>query len=444
MDFNNNGKRKAQSIQDMINETSPLKNSGIARSGYKGPKGAVSGNEPVSNDFDVDRSASRWGNSDEGMPKKKQPRFKADVKNPMRGNFLRASLGNDLDADIEEDIRREKKERRERGNSSANRSAMSRRSSYKGPKRDTDFQDENEPVSYANLDFGMLGAIANEYGNAIFGGLLCLAVFITLIVSGVKPRNNKFVYPLNIISMTGVINDAYSNAIGMNNFAEVSDDDTVDSTALDAKGPGANVNQVNAFNQDDLENIDEDEIKPAKLDDGTMTFTGYDEIKTHDELVTAIDKALTNGDYTFLEAKLGYSDGENEEIKSYPISVVKHFTKWMLDNPAKRQSFVDLIKAEEYDGTNGTAKVIKLPLIKFTVSFGENSENLIIDNTKVKLTGFSEQLVSSNQDAAIYPLLPCMYTLTLTNNAWVDGSVTAEYEAKVSEGNLKISVGKDS
>ena len=83
----NTTKRKAQSIQDMINST-PTTGSGLKKSGYSGPKnatGRVTGNTQslyATSDLsgiNVNKSLDyyRWGNSNEGKPNPKKPRYKA-------------------------------------------------------------------------------------------------------------------------------------------------------------------------------------------------------------------------------------------------------------------------------------------------------------------------------------------------------------------------------
>ena len=116
----------------------------------------------------------------------------------------------------------------------------------------------------------------------------------------------------------------------------------------------------------------------------------------------------------------------------------------MSNNPDKITSFINNISSQEYSATNGTAYILKLPIMKFTVKMGESTDTFVLDNTVVKVSGFSDVIVNGNQNAAIYPLLPCMYTVTLTNNAWATPSQSQEIEATLGEGNLEIKVGQAS
>ena len=87
---------------------------------------------------------------------------------------------------------------------------------------------------------------------------------------------------------------------------------------------------------------------------------------------------------------------------------------------------------DKYSGQNGSAFVVKLPIIKFVVNMG-------YDNTTVSISGFSDQLVNAGQSADIAPLLPCMYTLTISNPEWPE-STTRDIEANVSEPTISINI----
>ncbi len=116
----------------------------------------------------------------------------------------------------------------------------------------------------------------------------------------------------------------------------------------------------------------------------------------------------------------------------------------MTAHPDKLDSFISTISTEEYSAVNGSAYLVKLPIMKFTVKMGESTSTFVLDNTVVSVSGFSDVIVNGNQNAAIYPLLPCIYTVTLTNNAWGTPSQSQEIEATLGEGNLEIKVGQAS
>lgn len=425
----NTTKRKAQSIQEMINST-PASGSGIKKSGYSGPKNTatrVSGNTQslyatsdlsginVNKSLDYDR----WGNSNEGMPKPKKPRYKADVENPMRGNFLKKDL-------------EQSKERLERKSREINRGAS-------GVSRNIERNDRYVAPAYRGpLD---------SYGWIIYTAILIICVTVTLIVSGVKPRGLGYVYPMNVITISGVVNSAYEHRMGIKgafdtSYNNVASTDT-DSSVIDTGDTLSNTKDVEAVDPNSLTDLGSDG-EAATLDDGTMEIPGVTQATSHEELVQQIQAALTAGNYSFISAKFAYEDENTGQLDAYPMSQVKHFCEYMSKNPDKITSFINNISSSEYSATNGTAYVLKLPIMKFTVKMGESTDTFVLDNTVVSVSGFSDVVVNGNQNAAIYPLLPCMYTVTLTNNAWATPSQSQEIEATLGEGNLEIKVGQAS
>lgn len=425
----NTTKRKAQSIQEMINST-PASGSGIKKSGYTGPKNTatrVSGNTQslyatsdlsginVNKSLDYDR----WGNSNEGMPKPKKPRYKADVENPMRGNFLKKDL-------------EQSKERLERKSREINRGAS-------GVSRNIERNDRYVAPAYRGpLD---------SYGWIIYTAILIICVTVTLIASGVKPRGLGYVYPMNVITISGVVNSAYEHRMGIKgafdtSYNNVASTDT-DSSVIDTGDTLSNTKDVEAVDPNSLTDLGSDG-EAATLDDGTMEIPGVTKASSHEELVQQIQAALTAGNYSFISAKFAYEDENTGQLDAYPMSQVKHFCEYMSKNPDKITSFINNISSSEYSATNGTAYVLKLPIMKFTVKMGESTDTFVLDNTVVSVSGFSDVVVNGNQNAAIYPLLPCMYTVTLTNNAWATPSQSQEIEATLGEGNLEIKVGQAS
>lgn len=439
MDFNssnrNNGKRKAQSIQDMINNPS-VSRGGIGRSGYNGPKKSFDGGRTGTMDLsginvNDSENANRWGNSNEGMPKAKRPRVRADVPNPMRGNII-------------------KKE-----SEAAKKSIVRQGSQYSGPKATAGAANDflKNATASMNSPQGKPSYVApsyegpiDSYGWIIYCALLGVAVIATLLVSGMKPRNNGFEYPLNIFSMSGVINTAYEHALGITSPTEMSSSNETE-TATDslnnsetAEAGMAGTKTVEAASEGDLNSLG-DEAKAVNLDDGTNSIAGYTAATSHSELVTQIESALAANDYEFIGSKIAYQDENTGSLAGYPLSLIKQFTQYMSTNSEKRASFVSTIGSDEYSAQNGSAYLIKLPVMKFTVKMGESTDTFVLDNTIVSVSGFSDQIVNGNQQAAIYPLLPCMYTVTLTNNAWPTPSQSQEIEATLGEGNLEIKVG---
>lgn len=447
MDFNsgnkNTGKRKAQSIQDMINST-PSGGTGIRRSGYSGPKSGPASSagiranggvtSPLSNTSDlsgisVTRSDSydRWGNSNDGMPKPKKPRYKADVANPMRGNVLKKEL----------------EQSRSRLDKKSKDIDLERR------RHRTDYDDFDSTGSLPRVDGYVAPAYRgplDTYGWIIYIGVMAFSIMVTLIASGVKPRGSSYTYPMNVITISGVVNTSYENLMGVSGtYGVLNSNSSISTTGTEGTETGiaGNTKEVDAVDPNSLNDLGS-EGEAATLDDGTMEIPGITQAASHEELVRQIQSALESGNYSFISAKFAYEDAQTGQLDPYPMSQIKHFCEYMTANPGKISSFISNISSEEYSATNGTAKILKLPIMKFTVKMGASTDSFVLDNTVVSVSGFSDVIVNGNQDAAIYPLLPCMYTVTLTNNAWATPSQSQEIEATLGEGNLEIKVGQAS
>lgn len=470
MDFNNKaaGKRSVQSIQDMIN-SAPSGSSRIGKSGYSGPKSIPRqsselqmGSSYRSNSSGINVTNSdatdRWGNSSSGMPEARKPRVRSDVANPMRGNILKKQT--------EEDIRERGGHRsfyddefgdtrRERSSDRSSSRRSSERSLSRTQSRHRDEVPLRKPKDAGGLKIKssyvapQAEGILDDYGWIIFSGILVFCVFITLIASGVKPRGGGYKYPINVYTITGVVNSSYEHLTGMSasNYSAEADSqgDSNDSQgdgsdAYDLSGGNDNTKEVTALGANDLTSLG-DEAEAVALDDGSGNVSGISQATSHSELVGQVKDALASNNYSIVAAKLCYADENTGELHGYPLSVVKLFSEYMSTNSSKLDAFINQISSDEYSAQNGSAYVVKLPIMKFTVKMGESTDTFVLDNTVVSVTGFSDQIVSGNQNAAIYPLLPCMYTLTLTNNAWPTPSQSQEIEATLGEGNLDIKVG---
>lgn len=436
--YNKNGsKRKAQTIQEMINSTSS-QGSGLKKSGYSGPK---SGPSSVSQNtsslyatsdlsgINVNKSLDydRWGNSNEGMPKPKKVRYKADVSNPMRGNFLKKDL-------------EQSKERLDRKSREIEKEKRVRRAQL---------DDFDSTGSLPKVDRYVAPAYKgplDSYGWIAYIAILAICVIVTLIASGVKPRGSGYTYPMNVITISGVVNTAYEHRMGVkgpfavadNSYANTSDIES--SSTTDING---NTKEVDAVDPNSLTDLGS-EGEAATLDNGTMEIPGVTPATSHQELVSQIQAALQAGNYSFISAKFAYEDEATGQVVAYPMSQIKHFCEYMTANPDKITSFISNVSSEDYSAMNGTAYILKLPVMKFTVKMGASTATFVLDNTVVSVSGFSDVIVNGNQNAAIYPLLPCMYTVTLTNNAWATPSQSQEIEATLGEGNLEIKVGQAS
>ncbi len=169
---------------------------------------------------------------------------------------------------------------------------------------------------------------------------------------------------------------------------------------------------------------------PMVLDSGNG-MEGYTSATSHSELVTQLESALSSGDTAFVGSKLSYKD-DYGELTGYPESVVEHFTSYMASNAEKRADFIKNITSESHSATNGSAYIAVLQPIQFVVNMG-------YDETTVSVEGFGDQVVNNGQQAIIKPLLPCMYTVTMTNSAW-GAPVVREVEANMSEQTLNLNV----
>ena len=74
-----------------------------------------------------------------------------------------------------------------------------------------------------------------------------------------------------------------------------------------------------------------------------------------------------------------------------PQSVVEHFTQYMCDNTGKREVFMSEIKDEDrFFAKNGSAYIVKLPLLRFTINMG-------YDGANVSVSGFSDKKMDSGR-----------------------------------------------
>lgn len=169
----------------------------------------------------------------------------------------------------------------------------------------------------------------------------------------------------------------------------------------------------------------------AMLLDSGNGMEGYTEATSHEELLKQLEGALASGDVDFVGMKIAYTN-EYGDLSGYPQSVVDHFVKYMSSNGDKRSSFISQIQSEDYSKQNGDAYLVVIPEIKFTVKMG-------YDNSTISLPGFSDQVVNAGQEAEIKPLLPCMYTVTITNAVW-PSPVTRDIEANIREVALSLNV----
>ena len=296
------------------------------------------------------------------------------------------------------------------------RTAAVSRSSYVPPVRSGGFQD---------------------YAWIIFSGILAVCIIVTCVLYFTTNKKASYHYPLDVVTMTGVLNTIYEEQAG------------VSAPSADTSGTAAATGQTDPAATPDNTQTGTEAAGTDAAATGTTTMTGstgaamvldsgtptagYTEAATYTELLSQLEGALASGDTVFVGSKLAYKDETTGALTGYPQSVVDHFTTYMAANGDKRTTFIQSIQEEAtYSGQNGTAYVAVLPIIRYTLSTA-------YDNTSFLLTGFAEQTLNVNQSAVISPILPCMYTLTVSNAIWAE-PLTQEVEAKFGE-NLKFDIG---
>lgn len=266
-----------------------------------------------------------------------------------------------------------------------------------------------------------------DYAWIVYSLLLAFSLILSISVYNAKANKIEgYVYPSYIFSMNGVINSIYSD--------------------YEKGGLGTSYNQElisNAGNEDvDKSNLlggtTNESVLPNTTTGATMTLdTGstygtFGIAASHEELLTQLDQALAANDFGFVGMKLCYQDEQTGELIGYPPSVVENFTKYMSDETGKREVFLSEIRdADTYSVKNVAAYLVKLPILKFTINMG-------YDNTIVSMSGFSDIEMNAGQSATVSPILPCMYTITVSTNG---GSQSQEVEADMNEGNLQVNIG---
>ena len=286
---------------------------------------------------------------------------------------------------------------------------------------------------------------AASAGSFHSGGILdyawiayCLVLAIALMTAMIaysrsvgKSREGIY-YPNNVFTITGVVKDIFddyrSGGLGSRHSRAADAGETADASA----------DQASSGDTSALLGESAGTVTPNSTTGATMALdvgdsTGsYPEAASYEELLTQLDSALAANDVEFVGSKLSYEDEESKTLIGYPQSVVEHFAQYMADNSDKRETFLAGIKDEStFSAKNGSAYLVKLPLLQFTINMG-------YDGTTISISGFSDQKMDSGQSAIVSPLLPCMYTIHAET---AKGSQTSEVECNMNEGNLKINIG---
>ncbi len=273
----------------------------------------------------------------------------------------------------------------------------------------------------------------------IFGGILIICLIVALAAygkghKGGSVHSKKASIPTEMFTYTGIFRNAYEAAAsgtlggaGTESGVLYNDDGTMVPAAPTAIGE-----ETPAPTDPD----DYDPTAAASSDDtasseGEASSGNYGQAESYKELLDQLQKAIASGDSAFVASKMAYED-EGGTLKAFPQTVVDHFVSYMSTNTDKLSSLMTDLSSDKYSGQNNGEFIVKLPYIKFVVNMG-------YDNTTVAIPGFSEQVVNAGQSADIAPLMPCMYTLTISNPDWND-VVTRDIEANINESTISINI----
>ncbi len=248
-------------------------------------------------------------------------------------------------------------------------------------------------------------------------------------------------YPQNMFTITGVVKDIFadyrSGGLGTK-YNAAGGAGAAAAQTPDSQGTPAGTGEEQQGDTSTLLGENATAAAPNSTTGATMAldvgtaYGSYQSATSYEMLLTQLDQALAANDTGFVGMKLAYEDAETKTLIGYPESVVEHFTKYMADNSDKRASFLAEIKDEAtFSAKNGSAYVVKLPLLQFTINMG-------YDGTTISISGFADQKMDSGQSAVVSPLLPCMYTIHAET---AKGSQTSDVECNMNEGNLKINIG---
>ncbi len=274
----------------------------------------------------------------------------------------------------------------------------------------------------------------------IYGGILVLCLIFALIAYG---RNHKggggggkaLSIPTDMVTYTGVFRNAYEAAaagqLSGAGKAALYDDDGTEvppaPTAVGEEGPSA----TDVAASEDASGSGDSDTSGGSDTASSDSSSNFGKAESYKELLDQIEKAISTGDTDFISKKMAYED-ESGTLKAYPQTVIEHFVTYMSANPDKRSTLMTDLSSDKYSGQNDGEFIVKLPYIKFVVNMG-------YDNTTVSIPGFSDQVVNAGQSADIAPLMPCMYTLTISNPDWND-VVTRDIEANINESTISINI----
>ncbi|MBO4905203.1 MAG: hypothetical protein J5367_08280 [Lachnospiraceae bacterium] len=335
------------------------------------------------------------------------------------------------------------------GNSAASRPKF--KSGYTGPKKapsaamSQKMAEKTEPMRpsapkspiVAQKSGGIL-----DYAWIAYSLILAIALFSSVLAYEKGGSAGAVYYPHNVFTISGVVKDIFaeykSGGLGSNlatqgvqNAPDITPDQAEASSAPGTDETSTDDNSA-LLGESAAATIPNSTTGATMALDAGEPYGDYSTAVSHEEVLSQLDKALSANDPGFVGTKLAYEDSESHTLIGYPQSVVEHFTQYMSENADKRATFLEEIKdASLYSAKNGSAYIVKLPLLQFTINMG-------YDGTTISISGFSDQKMDSGQSAIVSPLLPCMYTIHAET---AKGSQTSEVECNMNEGNLKINIG---
>lgn len=278
-----------------------------------------------------------------------------------------------------------------------------------------------------------------EYAWIIYTVALIICIIATIIIYSNKTKKSSYTYPLDIVTMSGVLNTIYEEqAVAGKTTGLTGTSDNTQSEGTQTDGAQTDGTQADEAQTDGAVAASGGAISEMSsgaimtLDSGQETV-GYTQATSHTELLSQLESALAAGDATFVGSKLAYKDKASGVLTGYPQSVVDHFTTYMAANADKRTLFMQDIQDETVFSTqNGAAYLVVLPILRFTI-------NINYDNTTLSVSGFADQLINAGESATVTPLLPCVYTVTVANEKWA-APISTDVESDINEGNLKLNI----
>ena len=283
-----------------------------------------------------------------------------------------------------------------------------------------------------------------DYAWIAYCAALAIAFITAVLAYSFGSKIKGIYYPQNVVTISGVVNDIFEDyshgglGSGYSKRSSVSSQTAPGSQGGTASASGEQEGTSDPDDNSSLLGESASSSTPNSTTGATMAldtgsaYGSYSSATSHEQLLEQLDQALAANDAGFVGTKLAYEDTESKNLIGYPQSVVEHFTKYMSDNPDKRANFLAEVKdGSQFSAKNGSAYIVKLPLLQFTINMG-------YDGTTISISGFSDQKMDSGQSAVVSPLLPCMYEIHAET---AKGSQTSEVECNMNEGNLKINIG---